>query len=148
MSPFGTAPPDFNASAVVAAPAIESVLQVEWVNGGATAPFLSSGASGFVVDLANAHLGTVHEIDTGPAISDLTLLSASPLIVADPSGTNFSVGGGIGLTLNSFASFTDFASSVATNLNGTTAVRKLVAYGHYDAGTNTFTATRVNLVNQ
>ena len=148
VNAFGSAPADFNASAVVAAPAIESVLQVEWLNGGATAPFVSSGVSGFVVDLANTHLGTVHEIDTGPAVQDLTLLSASPLIVADPTGSNFSIGAGTGLTMSSFNSFADFAAAVATNLNGTTALRKLVAYGHYDDGTKTFTATRVNLVNQ
>ncbi len=148
VNSFGSAPPAFNASAVTAAPAIQSVLQVEWLNGGAVAPFLSSNSSGLVIDLANANLGSVHEIDTGPSGLDLKILSASPLIVPDANGTNFSVGGGTGLVLNSFTTFSAFVTQLGTDLNGTTAMRKLVALGHYDDGTKTFTATRIDLVEQ
>ncbi len=149
VTPFASAPPDFTASAVTTAPALDSVLQIEWPNGGSTAPFTSIGAGGIVVNLASTNIGTIHEIDTGPFTQDLTLLSASPLIVpATANATNFSVGGGTGLIINSFTTYSDFVTAVGTNLNGTTAIRKLVALGRYDAGTNTFTATRIDLVDQ
>ena len=148
VTAFGSAPPDFTASAVTAAPAIDSILEVEWTATGAAAPFTSSSSSGLVVDLTNANLGTVHRISTGPLSVDLLSLSASPLIVPDTTnGTNYSVGAGSALVLDTFTSFSGFVAQVATELS-TKPMRKLVAVGRYDAGTNTFTAKRINLVEE
>jgi hypothetical protein len=41
-----------------------------------------------------------------------------------------------------------FATQLGTTLNGSTAVHKLVAVGHYNAGTNTFNASRINIALQ
>src|SRR5207302_480816 len=65
-------PPDFNATAIALGSATEQRLVVEWVNGGATAPFTSANTSGLVVDLSNANLGSVHHIVTVPGTLDLT----------------------------------------------------------------------------
>jgi len=146
VNAFGSAPPDFTASAVTAGTAVDSILEVEWPGSGATAPFSATNVSGLVVDLGNASLGAVHVIETGPARLDLMSLPASPLIVADTQGTNYSVGGGAGFVIDSFTSFSGFVAKVTSDLNGTTAMRKLVAVGRYDAGTNTFTARRIDLV--
>jgi hypothetical protein len=148
VTPFGSAPPDFTASAATAAPGIDSILEVEWASTGTAAPFSSSNSSGLVVDLTNANLGAVHRISTGPFITDLLSLSASPLIVPDTAnGTNYSVGAGGGLVLNTFLTFSGFVTQVGTELS-TKTMRKLVAVGRYDTGSNTFTAKRVNLVEE
>src|SRR5213082_30637 len=85
VNAFGSAPPDFTATAITAGTATEQRLVVEWTNAaGATAPFTSASSSGLVVDLSNAALGTIHEIRTGPAgpantgpgVRDLKLLAA------------------------------------------------------------------------
>jgi hypothetical protein len=97
------------------------------------------------VDLSNATL-TLSTISTGPFSVDLHTLSASPLIIPDPTnGTNFSVGGGSSLTLDVFSTFSSFANQIGTSL-GAHAVRKLVAVGYYDPATNSFVAKRINLV--
>jgi hypothetical protein len=146
MSRFGSAPPDFTATAVASPPTVDSILEVEWTGGnaGTSTPFSSYNTSGLVVDLSNATL-TLSTISTGPFSVDLHTLSASPLIIPDPNGTNFSVGGGSSLTLDVFSTFSSFANQIGTSL-GAHAVRKLVAIGYYDPATNSFVAKRINLV--
>jgi len=146
VSPFGSAPPDFNASAIGTSPSenVDSVLQVEW-SAGTQAPFVSSSASGVVVDLTNTAV-TLGAIFTGPFTQQLSALPASPLIVPDSTnGTNFSVGGGTNTTLFTFTTFSGFVTQIGTELSSRP-VRKLVAVGHYDPSTNSFIAKRVNLV--
>jgi hypothetical protein len=147
-TPFGSAPPAFTASAVTAGSANESLLQIEWINGGTTAPFVSSGSSGLVVNLADANLGTVHQILTGPATLDLTTLPASPTIVGDTaSPIGFALGNQL-TAIGVFGSFSSFVPQLTATLNGSNLVRKLTATGHYDPGSNTFTATRINVIIQ
>ena len=149
VTPFGSAPPDFNASAVALSSAAQAVLQIEWINGGTTTPFTTASASELVVDLANANLGLVHEIDIGPTAQDVKALSQSPTIVPDPTNsTNFAVGtGGLASTINVYNTFAGFISAIGgTTLSGSAVAIKLVAIGHYNAASNTFTATRIDLV--
>jgi hypothetical protein len=40
--------------------------------------------------------------------------------------------------------YSDFLTALTTFLNGTNSLQKLVALGHYDQTTNTFTAYRVD----
>jgi hypothetical protein len=50
------------------------------------------------------------------------------------------------LATGSFSTYSAWLSSTQTGLNGTNTVRKFVAVGTYNAATNTFSATRMNLV--
>jgi hypothetical protein len=152
VTPFGTAPPDFNATAAVTGAATEQQLVVEWVNGGATAPFTTVGTGGLVVDLANASLGTVHAIRTGPVSLDLKDLPASPLITtvgADQSKLVLAVGNNvISSGVSVFNSIGSFASALSTTFNGTNKIFRLVAVGQYNAAANTFVATRISVALQ
>jgi hypothetical protein len=155
VSPFGSAPPDFTASAVTAGTATEQRLEIEWVNGGATAPFTTTADTGLVVDLSNANLGTIHHIRTGPlpiptagATLDIKTLSASPLITtvgADQSKLLLAVGG---TALKTGVSVFNSVSGFTTALNATFPAHKifrLVAVGQYDQATNTFIASRISV---
>src|SRR6266480_5915656 len=51
VNAFGSAPPDFTATAITAGTATEQRLVVEWINGGLTAPFTSASSAGLVVNL-------------------------------------------------------------------------------------------------
>jgi hypothetical protein len=149
VNPFGTAPPDFTASAITAGTATEQQLVVEWINGGATAPFISDSAAGLVVDLSNASLGTIHEIRTGPATLDLKTLPASPLITtvgADQSKLELAIGS-VTLTtgVSVFNSISGFTAAVASTFNGTNKIYRLIASGQYNSGTNTFVASRISV---
>jgi hypothetical protein len=152
VNPFGSAPPDFAATAITAGTATEQRLVVEWVNGGATAPFLSDSSAGLVVDLNNANLGTIHEIRTGPAALELKTLSsfpASPLITtvgADQSNLQLAIGSAsLSTGVSVFNSISGFAAALTSTFNGTNKIYRLVAVGQYNIGTNTFVASRISV---
>lgn len=148
---FGSAPPDFNATAVTPDTSADSQLIVEWNNGGTTAPFTSQSATGIVIDTSNGYLaGTYHVIRTGPTTADiLTKPPGMVITTTDPAFVNQSaivlgvgnVSGGIS-TFNSAASF---STQLQTTLNGTNRVNKLVAVGRYNASNNTFNASSINI---
>jgi hypothetical protein len=149
VTPFGAAPPDFTASAIALGSATEQRLVVEWVNGGATAPFTSASSAGLVVDLGNANLGTTHYIRTGPATLDLKSLPASPMITttgANQSNLQLSIGN---TTLSSgisvFGSASAFASALSSTFNGTNKIYRLVAVGQFNSAANTFVASRISV---
>jgi len=152
VNAFGSAPPDFTATAITAGTATEQRLVVEWINGGATAPFLSDSSAGLVVALNNANLGTIHEIRTGPAALDLKTLSsfpASPLITtvgADQSKLQLAIGGAsLSTGVSVFNSISGFAAALSSTFNGTNKIYRLVAVGQYNIGTNTFVASRISV---
>jgi len=143
VTPFGSAPPDFTASAVTAGTATPQTLVVEW-NGGAASPFSSAGSTGLVVDLSNANLSsTVRYIATGPTTTDLTTLPASPTIAFAAGGALTLAVGSSNLGIDVFNDPSGFATQLSTSLNGTNLVYRLVCVGQYSSATNTFTATQV-----
>jgi hypothetical protein len=146
VTPFGSAPPDFTASTVTQGSLTEQVLIMDWVSPGTTAPFLSAGSSGLVVNIGNASLGTSHVIQTGPTSIDLKSLNMSPTIVPDPSITGqFSIGNPASTTgISVFHTFASYLTQLNAVLNGTNTVLKLVAVGHWDGAT--FTAYRIDIV--
>lgn len=148
VAPFGTAPPDFTASAVAPGGATPQTLVVEWENGGAAQPFSSVTSSGLTVDLSNANLSpTIRYIATGPTRTDITTLPASPSIAFASSGTLTLAFGPLAVnnisTIQVFNSASTFATQLTTALNGTPLVYRLVCVGQYSSATNTFTATQV-----
>ena len=154
VTPFGSAPPDFTASAITPGAATQQTLVVEWANGGSATPFSSASSAGFVVNLADPNL-SIHHIRTGPIASgpgvlDLTSLPQSPLITttgADPNNLDLAVGSATLATtgVSVFNTATTFATGVTAHLNGTNKIFRLVAYGQYDSGTNTFVASRIHV---
>ncbi len=65
---FGSAPPDFNATAVTPSTSADSQLILEWV-GGTAAAFTSVSATGIVIDPTTA---TTHLVRVGPPTLDVT----------------------------------------------------------------------------
>jgi hypothetical protein len=149
VAPFGAAPPDFIARTVTPGPNSLQTLVIDWANGGSTNPFTSVSSSGLVVNLADADLGTTHEIRTGPAALELKSLPASPLITttgADQSNLRLAIGSTTLTTgISVFNSAASFASAVSSTFTGTNKIFRLVAYGQYDSANNTFVAARINV---
>jgi len=150
VAPFGSAPPDFNATAITPGSSTLQMLVVEWSNGGSATPFSSNDSAGLTANLNDPNLSSsVHYIRTGPAELDLKTLPASPVITtvgADQSNLDLAFGS---FTLPSgvsqFNSATPFATSLNSALNGTNKVFRLVAYGQYNASSNTFVASRIHV---
>jgi hypothetical protein len=150
VTPFGSAPPAFDASQLTADTAYpQQQLVVEWTNGGAAQPFSSQTAAGLVVDLANADLTDTHAITTGATAINLTSLPASPLITttgANQQALTLAVGNA---TLTSgisiFNSAAAYSTALTSTLNGTNKVYRLVAVGQYNAASNTFVAQNISV---
>jgi hypothetical protein len=153
VAPFGTAgpaSPDFTATGVTAGTSTDQVLEIEWAGSGTVGPFTSVSSSGLVVNIDNPGLGTTHVVRTGPAVFDLKNAEVSPTIVADTTLTGqFAIGNPASTTTTTISVFQTFAAyltQLSAVLNGTNTVLKVVAVGHWDLATKTFTAYRIDIV--
>lgn len=154
VTAFGTAPPDFTATAVASGTAIPQVLVVQWQSTGATAPFTNTNYSaGLTVNLSSTNITATHYILTGPSIVDLKTLPASPQITYAPSKLQLAVGlptsgepsAGTEGSVTVCNSVATFVTAMTAAFNGTNGIYGLVAVGQYDSATNTFNATQINV---
>jgi hypothetical protein len=159
-SPFGSAPPDFIAEAVNAEPTVPASLVAAWTGTGTAAPFATLTSSGLTIDLANAAFGG-GSLRIGAENIDITTLSASPTIVpavAQPAANGlplfspvFSVGPGAisessTASIQSFNGFAAFVTQLGTTFATPTPATQFVARGFYNRGSNTFTASSIDVV--
>jgi hypothetical protein len=137
-TPYGTAPPDFDATDVIAGSSYPADLVVEWAKGaGTTAPLTSYDTTSLALNLASA---TTAEVDTGGQSIELT---GTPAITIS-GGAQFAIGNATN-GISMFSTSSSFISSLGTTLNGSTSVYRVVAVGSYDQATNTFAASRLEV---
>ena len=161
-SPFGTAPPDFLAQSVNAQQTVAATMIVSWTGTGTAAPFTTLTDSGLSIDVTNATFGS-GAIRIGAQSIDITTLSAMPPLTIVPAAAvpasnglplftpRFSVGPGAinGVATNPIQSFNSFAAFVAqldTTFAVPTPATKFTARGFYNAATNIFTASNIDVV--
>ena len=141
---FGAAPPDFEGRTLIDFSDVRSALGVGWGATGTTAPFLSMGSDGLVLDNHNPDIDQRHHIKQGPVVIDLTSLDAGTSIVPRETGRKlFAIKTTDSLQL--YADFDDFVNALTLELNGSTVARSMFARGHYDADTNVFTAYKIGI---
>ncbi|MEM7431432.1 MAG: hypothetical protein AAF351_05770 [Pseudomonadota bacterium] len=142
---FGAAPPDFAGRTVIDFSDVRSALGVGWGSEGTTAPFVSMGTEGLVLDNQNPDIDQRHYIKQGPVLIDLTSLDSNTTIVPRESGRMlFSIKTADSLRL--YSDFDDFVADLIDSLNGANAARAMYARGMYDADSNTFTAYKLGVV--
>lgn len=142
MTPFDTAPPDFTGRTLVNFDDLRALLGIGWGINGATAPFLSMGSDGFVIDVGNPALGARHFIKVGPRIADITTLASPMEIEPDTVGrTVFVVARARRVEM--YRDFAAFAQRVNNLLNGGSTMRALTARGSFDEPSTTLTADYV-----
>jgi hypothetical protein len=166
VAPFGTAPPDFNAFAINNELSVPARLQVDWSSAGTTAPFATLTDTGLTIDLSNANY-SAGVIRIGSESIDLKSLAATPQIVPvtpPPTGTPgapgaaglpavflplFAIGSLTAADTTGISVFNTFATFV-TKLSAAvvaTPALHFVATGVYNRGSNTFTASSIDVVN-
>ena len=127
--------------------AASAELDIDWGNTGTTKPFKTLTATKLDLDVANAAIGSHHEIETNPQNIDLESLATDVALMGAGSGmTLFSITGQHGRETRNFGSFADFEAALAADLDGSTTALRLTADGMYDAATNTFTAQRITIL--
>jgi len=160
MTPFGSAPPDFNASSLSAEVSVTATLQVDWTSAGTIAPFATLTDTGLSINLSNANY-SAGVIRIGSESIDLKSLPATQIVpqaAAPPSAPGvpstfvpiFAIGGLTATgttTITVFTSFAAFVTQLPVSIVAATPALHLVATGAYNRGNNTFAASRIDVVN-
>ncbi len=144
VTPFGAAPPDFEGRTVVDFQDIHAHLGLGWGIEGTSAPFLSIGADGIVIDNANADIGARHFIAIGPQIIDITALPTPPTVAPAAEGpTLYAIGEPRRIEV--FREFAGFTERLSEKLAGGSKALAMTARGHFDVGSSTLTAHYVGV---
>jgi hypothetical protein len=159
-TPFGSAPPDFNAYALNAEVSVPARLQVDWTSAGTIAPFTTLTATGLTIDLSAASAGVIR---IGSESIDLkSATSVSPLIVPQPAPAPtaglpaaflplFAIGNLTATAATTaiavYNSFPAFVTQLPTSIVAATPALHFVAAGTYNRSSNTFTASSIDVVN-
>jgi sulfur transfer complex TusBCD TusB component (DsrH family) len=160
VAPFGSAPPDFNASAIHAESSAAARLQVDWTSAGTTTPFATLTSTGLTIDLADPAL-TSAVIRIGSETIDIKTLTVNPQIApyavpAPPAGLPatflplFAIGNlsaAATVSIIEFNSFADYAVQLPKSIVAATPAHHLVAYGVFNPATHVFNATSIDVVN-
>ena len=141
VTPFGLAPPDFVGRTVVDIDSLRAVMGVGWGLGGTSAPFLSMGDAGLVVDNMNPDLGLRHHIRIGPRIIDITQLASAPTVAAASGRTLFAIGSGGEIAV--FRDWAPFVEALTAKLAGGARAQVFYALGRWEIGGDTLTANYV-----
>jgi len=141
---FGSAPPDFAGRTVIDYSDVRSVLGITWGIDGTSAPFISAGPDGLILDNDNADTGIRHYIKQGPILIDLMALDSDTTIVPRDSGPLlFYIKTADSLRL--YSNFTEFVDDLTMSLDGATTARSLHARGEYDAAANILHAYKLGV---
>ncbi len=155
VSPFGSAPPDFLATAVHDESTMPARMVVTWSGAGSTAPFTSLTAAGFVLNLADAHLASA-VLRFGAASIDMHTLTASPEVVPQTATPPAAAGlpsifiplfgtGNTTTAVNVVSTWATFETTLGSLASAP--VLRMDARGTYNPATNTFSAATINFVN-
>lgn len=138
VTPFGLAPPDFSGRTVVDVGTLRAVMGIGWDLNGTSAPFLSMGEDGLVVDNANPDLGLRHHIKIGPLVFDITALASAPTVAPAAGRTLFALGERGDVEV--FREWAPFVEELTARLGGGATAHAFFAHGQYDSASTTLTA--------
>ncbi len=143
ITPFGAAPPDFEGRTVVDFQDMRAILGLGWGTDGTSAPFLSIGADGIVIDNANADIGLRHFIAIGPQIIDIKALPTPPTIAPVDGRALYAIGEPRRVEV--FSEFARFTERLSEKLAGGSKALSMSASGQFDVGSSTLTAHYVGV---
>lgn len=155
VTPFGTAPPDFDATSVADYVNADARLALAWASPGTSSAFTSmSSSSGLLINLASAPLtkelrqgGIVTPLATAPTVQG-KMLGIGTCPVSAPHcafGVYAIAQNGI---VQVHVTFAGFLSDLTARLNAGGKVRLFFAGGAYSSGTTTMQANEIAVVMQ
>jgi hypothetical protein len=147
VSPFGTAPPDFNATTLVDYAATRASVGVQWVPEGASAPFSAISAGGLTLDSASIP-GPAGAIRLGGLVTNLASLPASLTLAPETAGTrqSYAIAHRSSGQIDNFSDFGEFSAALDAALDGQVALNRLLAMGTFDAPAARFHARELLVV--
>ncbi len=142
VTPFGSAPADFDANSVTDVAAVQSGLAITWATP-ATAPFVRSSESGLVVDLTDSGR---HHVRRHWVLTDLTTLAVTtPSIVPAGAGKGLFAIHQHG-AVYVYTRFSAFEAALSSKLDGSVGVTRIMAGGRFDNDTATLTTSRIRVM--
>jgi hypothetical protein len=146
-TPFGAAPPDFTASALLDPSTISAELVVDYGSGTA-APFTTYDSSEIDLTRTNTSIGTRHLIQVGAESINIVGMSSDPLIVPSTTVSTlvFSIGHTASGTVENFITYDAFITTLTSELNGSVLVTGVTALGQYTSSSFAFNATSITVV--
>ena len=128
VQPFGQAPADFNAQALISVADMRAFMKVRWTRSSPTA-IQSATADGLVLNLDE--VGAFHHLIRGWVVTDLTQLGTAPMLAPRTEGTGLFVLRYRGIA-QVVPNFEDFANVLQGHMEDGAAVHKMVAVGDFD----------------
>ncbi len=148
VSPFGSAPPDFVADALVSYAQTAGVLDVRWAMPGLTAPFATLTGTELLISQTTLNSSTQDYLRIASVALNPATVSTGLQIVPDASATNslFAIAHLRARNIDSFSTFADFVTALTSDLNGTNTLLQILAYGPYNATTGVLQAEQMIVV--
>ncbi|MHB1871935.1 MAG: hypothetical protein ACYCT1_13930 [Steroidobacteraceae bacterium] len=170
VTPFGSAPPDFAADAIVSYAQANADLKVTWPSPGSNTPFTTLTATGITLSQAMLQAASTHQIEIADSSIDvstlangITLVPATTSAPSSTTSTSWTGGDGgdagdagdqgyavvhtVSNTVDSYSTFSAFVTALTSDLSSA-AVLKVSAQGTYNAnGTLTVSHMAVMLNN-
>jgi hypothetical protein len=142
---FGVAPPNFTAGSLLDPTTISALLVIDWGSAGTSTPFSALDTTEMDINVHNTGIGARHAITVGPQSIDMLGMSTDPVVEPDSSSTTFlfAIGHAASGTVESFNTYTAFASQLQTELASAKALT-LTAAGIYSSPS--LAATSVTIV--
>jgi hypothetical protein len=137
VTPFGSAPPDFAATTLIDYGQTNTVFDARWASPGITTAFSTLTGSQLLLSQATLQASVQEAIGIGPVTVAAASLSGGLQLLPDTAGTaqqSFAIVHLKSHTIDSFGTFDDLATALATDLNGTTGVLQVLAEGAYTSG--------------
>jgi hypothetical protein len=137
VSPFGSAPPDFVAEALVSYAQTAGVLDVRWAMPGPTAPFATLTGTELLISQTTLNSSAQDYLRIASVVLNPATVSTGLQIVPDASATNpqFAIAHLQARSINGFSTFADFVTALTSDLNGSNTMLQILAYGPYNATT-------------
>jgi hypothetical protein len=138
VTPFATAPDDFDALTVVDYSELPAKVLINWVPQASPTAFNSISSTEIVVDMNDPLLGNLHKVIQAGVGIDLTGLGMDLTMAANAEGSGlFTLAGPQRVRV--FDSFEAFSNALSEAMDGTKAVQGLHANGQFDSSSVTLT---------
>jgi hypothetical protein len=141
VAPFGFAPPDFEAAALVDVSAVAALMEVIWKSD-SDVQFGELGNGKIELDLSDSPL--IHHVLRAGEVTDLTQLADVSLEADDDPRVIFAIKDGLTVTVHQ--DFTAFLEDLTSRLAGGKTARRLCALGHFNDATGELSARVASVV--
>jgi hypothetical protein len=149
VAPFGAAPPDFAATSLVNYGNSRAQLLVFWSSSGVTAPFSTLTGSEMLLSQTVLKGATIDVLQLGGGVTITpSSLSAGLQIDPDSSDSNprFALVHRRSRMISTYSTFSDFATALSTEFNGSNAALEVVAEGPYSSTTGALSADMMAVI--